>query len=116
MNPSDAAKTAFVTDLGVFAYKKMPFGLKNVESTYQHLVDQVFQNQIRRNVEMYIDDIVIKSRRPSDFPHDLWETLESMWHVGCILNPDKCSFGVQAKKFLGYLVSHQGLGINPNKL
>lgn len=115
MDSFDMLKTVFVTDWGIFAYKKMSFGLKNAGATYQHLVDHVFRHQIGRNDLIYVDDIFIKSKIPSDFPKDLIETLE-MPRVGLKLNPSKCSFGVQTEKFLGYRISHLGLGVNPNKV
>lgn len=61
MADDDAKKTAFITERGVFCYKKMPFGLKNAGATYQRLVDRVFRDQIGRNMEVYVDDMVIKS-------------------------------------------------------
>ncbi|GKD60975.1 reverse transcriptase domain-containing protein [Tanacetum coccineum] len=61
MAKEDEEKTAFITSQGIFCYSKMPFGLKNVGSTYQRLVDKAFQRQIGRNLEVYVDDLVIKS-------------------------------------------------------
>lgn len=72
----------------------MPFGLKNVEVTYQRLIDQGFKGQIGRNVEVYVDDIVIKSKTSSDFLKDLKETLTTLRWLGLKLNPTKYSFGV----------------------
>ncbi|GJX70620.1 reverse transcriptase domain-containing protein [Tanacetum coccineum] len=62
MTKKDEEKMAFHTDEGVFCYTKMPFGLKNVGATYQRLVDTIFEGQIRRNLEAYVDDMVIKSK------------------------------------------------------
>lgn len=56
MDVEDAEKTAFITDLGVFCYQKMPFGLKNAGATYQRLVNRLFANQVGRNIEVYVDD------------------------------------------------------------
>lgn len=75
MDLRDSAKIAFITDWGVFAYKKMPFGLKYTGTTYQQLVDRVFRWQIGRNLEVYVDDIMIKSKTRTDFPQDVDETL-----------------------------------------
>lgn len=65
---------------------------------------------------MYVDDTIIKFETFSDFPKDLEETLETLRRFKLKLNPSKCNFGVQTKKFLGYRISHQGLGVNPDKV
>lgn len=75
MAEEDAEKTAFVTDIGVFCYKKMPFGLKNAGATYQRMMDRVFKDQIGRNLEVYVDDMVIKCKTAKDAPKELEETL-----------------------------------------
>jgi hypothetical protein len=62
MAPEYEARTAFITDEGVFCYTKMPFGLKNAGATYQRLMDKVFQEQIGKNLEVSMDDHVIKSK------------------------------------------------------
>ncbi|KAL0368520.1 UNVERIFIED_CONTAM: Transposon Ty3-G Gag-Pol polyprotein [Sesamum calycinum] len=67
----DQEKTSFVTDQGIFCYNVMPFGLKNVGATYQRLVNNMFREQIRRNMEVYIDDMVIKSQKKENHKQDL---------------------------------------------
>ena len=62
MAQEDEDMTAFRTDTGIYCYTKMPFGLKNAGATYQHLIDQAFINQVDVNLEIYVDDLVIKSR------------------------------------------------------
>lgn len=94
----------------------MPFGLKNTGATYQRSVDHVFRKQIGRSLEVYVDDIVIKSRTHMDFAHNLEETLHTLQYFGLKLNPLKCSFGVKSGKFLGYQVSREGLRVNPDKV
>ncbi|CAO2038388.1 unnamed protein product [Urochloa humidicola] len=79
----------------------MPFGLRNVSATFAKLVQIVFEDQIGRNVEAYVDDIVVKSKEE----RDLWETFASLRRTGMRLNPEKCTFGVRSDKLLGYLVS-----------
>ncbi|GKA76345.1 reverse transcriptase domain-containing protein [Tanacetum coccineum] len=66
MSEEDEEKTAFYTDQGTFCYKKMPFGLKNAGATYQRLVDEAFDKQIGQNLEVYVDDMVIKSKRAKE--------------------------------------------------
>ena len=93
----------------------MPFGLKNVGSTYQKCVHIVLEGQIDRNVEAYIDDIVVKSKFKGDLIADLEETFNNLHKNKMMLNPDKCSFGVSSGKLLGYLVSHRGIEANPKR-
>lgn len=102
MDLSDAAKTNLITNLRVYTHKKMPFGLKNVGATYQSLMDHVFRGQIRRNLKVYVNDIVTKSKTSKDFPHDLLETLQTIQQVGLKLNLEKCVFPMRKCKFLGY--------------
>ena len=73
MAPEDEEKTTFVTDQGLFCYRVMPFGLKNAGATYQHLVNKIFQEQIGRNMEVYVDDMLVKSRLSRDHVKDLEE-------------------------------------------
>ena len=94
----------------------MPFGLKNVGSTYQKCVHIVLEGQIGRNVEAYIDDIVVKSKFWGDLIAKLEETFNNLRKNKMILNHDKCSFGISSGKLLGNLVSHRGIEANPKKV
>ncbi|GKB24145.1 reverse transcriptase domain-containing protein [Tanacetum coccineum] len=85
-------KTAFFIEKGVLSYRKMPFGLKNARETYQRLVDKVFNEQIRRNLEAYVDDMVIKSAFEEDTLMDIQETFDRLRSINMKLNPNKCSF------------------------
>jgi hypothetical protein len=71
MNEADQEKTSFITSRGLFCYKVMPFGLKNVGATYQRLMNRMFHDQIGRNVEVYIDDMLVKSKEEGDHLNDL---------------------------------------------
>ena len=71
MDETDQEKTSFVTNQGLFCYKVMPFGLKNVGATYQRLVNHMFRPQIRRNVEVYVDDMLVKSQNEEIYLDDL---------------------------------------------
>ncbi|GJZ63587.1 reverse transcriptase domain-containing protein [Tanacetum coccineum] len=102
-------------EAGTYCYTKMPFGLKNTGATYQRLVDSNFQNQIRRNLEAYVDDMVIKSKDEKDLLADITETFENLKTINMKLNPKKCSFGVEEGKFLGYMVTSDGIRVNPKK-
>ncbi|GJR01693.1 reverse transcriptase domain-containing protein [Tanacetum coccineum] len=88
----DEEKTTFHTDEGVFCYIKIPFGLKNAKATYQRLVDTIFEGQIGRNLEVYVDDMVIKSKTELEMIKDVEETLLTLKKVDMKLNPKKCSF------------------------
>ncbi|GJR81076.1 reverse transcriptase domain-containing protein [Tanacetum coccineum] len=95
--------------------RKMPFGLKNAGSTYQRLVDKAFQRQIGRNLEVYVDDLVIKSHTEEEIIRDITETFKTLRQINMKLNPKKCTFGMQEGMFLGYKVSTHGLRACPEK-
>ena len=90
----------------------MPFGLKNAGATYQRLMNKMFTHQIGRNVQVYIDDMLVKSMREDD----LQETFDTLWSYKMKLNPSKCVFGVTVGKFLGFMVSQRGIKVNPEKV
>ncbi|XP_071739546.1 uncharacterized protein [Rutidosis leptorrhynchoides] len=116
MAEEDEEKTSFFTRKGIYCYKKMPFGLKNAGATYQRLVDKVFHKQIGRNLEAYVDDMVIKSPEESTLLKDIQETFDTLRTVNMKLNPKKCSFGVEEGKFLGYYITKKGILPNPEKV
>ncbi|GJW52097.1 reverse transcriptase domain-containing protein [Tanacetum coccineum] len=116
MAEGDKDKTTFFAGEGVFCYRKMPFGLKNAGATYQRLVDKVFHDQIGRNLEAYVDDIVIKSTSEEDMLADIKETFERFRSINMKLNPKKCSFGVEEGLFLGHLITKQSIRANPSKI
>jgi hypothetical protein len=116
MEEADQEKIAFITDRGLYCYKMMPFGLKNAGATYQRLVNRMFQNQIERNVEVYVDDMLVKSIRATEHIEDLRETFRTLKKYKMKLNPMKCAFGVSSGKFLGFMVSQRGIEANPKKV
>ena len=116
MAPEDEEKTAFITDRGTYCYKVMPFGLKNVEATYHRMVNKVFANQIGRNMEAYIDDMMVKSMSMADHVNDLRETFITLQKHRMKLNPSKCTFGVSSNKFLGFIISQRGIEANLEKI
>ena len=83
----------------------MPFDLKNACASYQRLMNKMFAQQIRRNVQVYVDDMLVKSRREEDHLEDLRETFDTLRSYNIKLNLGKCAFGVTAGKFLGFMVS-----------
>nr|GEV60990.1 reverse transcriptase domain-containing protein [Tanacetum cinerariifolium] len=93
----------------------MPFGLRNAGATYQHLVDKAFHKQIGRNLELYVDDLVIKSRMEDKIVRDIEETFKTLRKISMKLNPKKCAFGVEEGMFLGNKVNTKGLKVCPDK-
>ena len=105
MNEEDQDKTSFITSQGLFFYKVMPFELKNAWATYQRLMNKMFTHQIGRNVQVYVDDMLVKSLHENDHLNDLQETFDTLRSYSMKLNPSKCVFGVTTGKFLGFMVS-----------
>nr|ABB47460.1 retrotransposon protein, putative, Ty3-gypsy subclass [Oryza sativa Japonica Group] len=94
----------------------MPFELKNAGATYQHMIQTCFSTQIGRNVEAYVDDVVVKTKQKDDLIADLEETFASIRAFRMKLNPKKCTFGVPSRKLLGFMVSRRGIQANPKKI
>ncbi|GKC72183.1 reverse transcriptase domain-containing protein [Tanacetum coccineum] len=115
MAEQDEEKTAFHTSHGVYCYTKMPFGLKNAGATYQRLVDKAFDRQIGRNLEIYVDDLVIKSHTETELLRDIEETFRTLRKINMKLNPKKCTFGATEGMFLGYMISPEGIKPCPDK-
>jgi ribonuclease HI len=116
MDDVDQEKTSFITSKGLFCYKVMPFGLKNAGATYQRLMNKMFHHQIGRNVEVYVDDMLVKTKDEENHLEDLKETFETLRQYRMKLNPSKCVFGVSSGKFLGFMVSQRGIEANPEKI
>ncbi|KAK1677268.1 hypothetical protein QYE76_038116 [Lolium multiflorum] len=116
LKEDDEAKTAFITPYGVFCYRTMPFGLKNAGATYQRMMQKCLATQIGKNVQVYIDDVVITSKKGTTLIEDLKETFDNLDKFCLKLNPTKCSFGVPAGELLGFLVSARGIEANPEKI
>jgi hypothetical protein len=112
----DEEKISFIMPFGIFCYTKMAFGLKNREATYQKCVHIILENQIGRNVEDYIDDIVVKSKKCGGLLDDLKETFDNLHKYKMMLNSKKCVFDMPSGKLLGYMVSSRGIDANPTKV
>jgi len=111
----DEEKTAFMTERSCYCYKVMPFGLKNAGATYQRLMDRVLAPMLGRNVQAYVDDMVVTSPEASKNVADLEELFNTIAKFRLKLNPEKCIFGVEAGKFLGFLLTERGIEANPDK-
>ena len=116
MGPVDQEKTSFITGQGTYCYHVMPFGLKNAGATYQRLVNRMFQKQIGTTMEVYIDDMLVKSTTAELHIAHLSEAFQILREYNMKLNPAKCAFGVSAEKFLGFIVNNLGIEANPNNI
>ncbi|KAI3470508.1 hypothetical protein Pfo_027171 [Paulownia fortunei] len=114
--PEDEEMTNFVTDQGIYCYRVMPFVLKNARATYQCLVNNIFAELIGRNMEVYIDDMLVKSKLASNHMSDLEECFNILRTYQMKLNPTKYTFGVRGGKFWGYMISQRGIEANPEKI
>ena len=112
----DQEKMTFITSIGNYHYRVMPFGLKNVGSTYQRMMTRMFEPQLGKNIEIYIDDMVLKSKLESEHVSNLGNIFEILRKHKLHLNASKCSFGVGSGKFLGYMVIHHGIEVNPDQI
>jgi len=115
MHPREECKTAFMKKLSYYCYKVMPFGLKNADATYQRLTDKVLAPMIGRNVQVYVDDMVVTSQVKDQHVANLDELFTMIAKYKLKLNPEKCVFRVEAGKFLGFLLTEQGIEANPEK-
>ena len=116
MDEEDQEKNLFVTSQRLYCYKVMPFGLKNVGATYQRLVNHMFSHQIGRNVEIYVDNTLVKSKVKANHLDDLKETFSTLHKYNMKLNLTKCVFAVASRKFFGFMVSQKSIEANPNKV
>jgi hypothetical protein len=111
----DKAKTTFVTPWGTYCYKVMPFGLKNVGATYQRAMMTLFHDMMHKEIEVYVDDMIAKSKRGEDHVKVLKKLFKRLRKYELKLNPAKCSFGVKSGKLLGFVVSEKGIKVDPDK-
>ena len=115
MAPKDAEKTTFRTPMGNFYYTVMPFELKNAGATYQQAMTAIFHNMMHQELEDYMDDIVVKSRRREEHFRVLKRVFERCRAFKLRMNPLKCAFEVSFRKFLGFLVHSRGIDVDPAK-
>ena len=115
MVAKDAEKTTFRTPIGNFYYIVMPFGLKNAGVTYQRTMTAIFHDMMHKEMEDYMDDIVVKSKTRTGHLQVLEQVFKRCREYKLRMNPMKCAFGVSAGKFLGFLVHHRGISVDPAK-
>ncbi|RVX09996.1 hypothetical protein VitviT2T_023757 [Vitis vinifera] len=116
MSPADEEKTTFIMPHSLYCYKVMSFGLKNAGATYQRLMTKIFKPLVGRTVEVYIDDIVVKSKTRKEHVLHLQEVFHLLRKYDMKLNPSKCAFGVSVGKFLGFMVSQRGIEVSPDQV
>jgi hypothetical protein len=112
----DRKHTAFVTVDGLYCYIVMPYGLLNALPTFARAMNITFGDLVRDIVEVYVDDIVVKTRESNSLLENLAQVFDKLCVTSTKLNPEKCIFGVSAGKLLGFLVSHRGIEANPDKI
>ena len=101
---------------GLYCYKVMPFGLKNTRATYQILVNKMFKEMMGKTMEVYMNDILVRSLKSIDHIAHLAETFGILQSHRMMLNPSKCIFNISLGKFLGFLVTKRGIEANPNQI
>jgi hypothetical protein len=115
-NPADQEKTEFITPRGIYYYRVMPFGLKNAGATYQRMITKMFAEQLGKIVEVYIDDMVIKSIFAEDHLCDMRAVFNILRRHRLKLNASKCAFGVGSGKFLRFMVTQRGIEANSDQI
>jgi hypothetical protein len=118
MAEEDASKTTFICPgfIGLLEWVVMTFGLKNAGATYQRAMNLIFHEMLGNTMEVYIDDIVVKSAEFSSHVADLRKSFDKMRRYGLKMNPRKCAFAVSAGKFLGFVIHEHGIEIDPDQI
>ena len=116
MTLEDIEKTTFITPWGTFCYKVMSFGLKNARATYQRAMVTLFHDMIYKEIEVYVDDMIAKSRSEEEHHVNLRKLFERLRKFKLRLNPAKCTFGVRSEKLLGFIVSQRGIEVDLDKV
>ena len=105
MAPEDEEKISFITNERTYYYKAMPFGLRNAGPTYQRVMNNLFKEQIGNTMEVYVDDMLVKSLKASHHVANLNEAFSKLRQKGMSLNPAKYAFGVKREFFLSFMVT-----------
>ncbi|XP_024634522.1 uncharacterized protein [Medicago truncatula] len=116
MAPEDREKTSFITPWGAFCYLVMPFGLINAGATYQRGMTKIFHDMIHKEIEVYVDDMIVKSGTEEEHVEYLLKMFQRLRKYKLRLNPNKCTFGVRSGKLLGFIVSQKGIEVDPDKV
>lgn len=116
VHPDDRLKTTFRTKWGTYAYQKMPFGLINAGATFQRAMDIAFKGLLNKSIVVYLDDITVFSKKRSNHVHDLKQIFKRCRKYGISLNPTKSFFALNQGKLLGFIVSKDGIDIDPDRI
>lgn len=115
VHPQDKEKTAFTTPMGLFQWERMPFGLCNAPATFQRLMQRCLGERVNDYLLIYLDDIIIYSADFDTHLHHLEQVFGRLEHHGLKLHPQKCKLFRQEVKYLGHIVSQQGVAVDPDK-
>ena len=116
LKEEDQIKTSFITPFGTYCYRTMSFGLKNMGATYQRAIQRCLKDQIRKNIEAYVDDVVVKSKTIDTLIADLTKVFKALEVYRWKMNPTKCIFGVPSGILLGNIISRHSIKANPEKI
>ena len=116
MAPEDMEKNSFITPWGTYCYKVMPFGLKNASATYQRAASTLLHDLIHKEVEVYVDNMIMKSKDREGHMLALRKFFERIRFYKLRLNPKKCTFGITSRKLLWFMVSQRGIEVDPDKI
>ena len=116
MASKDMTKTIFTTKWGIYCYTVMSFGLKNTRATYQRMATALLYDMMHNEVEVYVDEMIVKSKDRESHTVNLRKFFEMIKEYRLRLNPQKCTFRVTAKKLLGFLVSDRGIEVDLSKI
>ncbi|PKI73788.1 hypothetical protein CRG98_005821, partial [Punica granatum] len=116
MAEKDKLKTTFTTMWGTFCYRVMPFGLKNAGATYQRAMVTLFHDMMHKEVEVYVDDMIAKSKEGEDHLVNLKRLFDRLREYKLRLNPAKCTFSARSGKLLGFVVSERDIEADPDKV
>ena len=112
----DMTKTTFTTEWGIYCYTVMLFGLKNVGATYQRMAMALLHDMMHNEVEVYVDDMIVKPKDRESHTPNLRKFFEGIKEYRLRLNPQKCTFGVTVGKLLGFLMSDRGIKVDLSKI
>lgn len=116
MNKTDEEKMTFIMNRGLYYCRVMPFRLKNARATYQRLIYRMFKHQIGKTMEVYMDNLLVKSKKAAQHLIDLRESFAVLRKYKMKLNLAKCAFRVNSGKFMGFIVSERGIEANTEKI